>query len=135
MILHLQIWNLISVDKRDLIINVFKLIPEVVSELDENTINKLNQFLIGKWDPFMLLPAYIFDELIRWRSLCIRKLWFNIDGIYFESGRWRYICPKHPDASEDTVFLSCSKCEKQKGIFPLQIGYTIGSVIVSRHIY
>ena len=48
--------------KRDLIINVCRLIPEVFKELDENTTNKLHQFLIGKWDLFMLLLAYIFDN-------------------------------------------------------------------------
>ena len=60
--LHLQIWNLILFKKRDLIINLCRLIPEVFKELDENTTNKLNQFLIGKWDLFMLLLAYIFDN-------------------------------------------------------------------------
>ena len=120
LMLHLQIWNLILFKKRDLIINVFRPIPEVFKELHENTANKLRQFLIEKWDLFMLLLAYIFDKLIRWRSLWIRKLWFNIDKIYFESGCWRYIFPKH--TSEDTALLSCWKCGKPKGIFPLQIG-------------
>ena len=106
-----------------------------LQELDENTVIKLNQFLTDKCDFVTPLPIHFHDELIRWRSLCIRKLWFSIDNIHFKSACWGGICLKHSNTSEDTVRLSCWKREKQKGLFPLYVGYTIGSVIVSWQIY
>ena len=63
----------------------------VVIEPDENTINKLNHILTKKWD-LMSPSAHFRGDLIRWRSLHMRQLWFTTATIHFESAWWRYMC-------------------------------------------
>ena len=53
--LHLLLWNLILVKKKEHIIELYSLILKVVIEHDEDKINELKQYLAERWDHFIQL--------------------------------------------------------------------------------
>ena len=72
--LHLLIWNLVSVKKSVHIMN------------DGGSFPKFNKCLTDKWDHVMSLPSYYSHGiLIRWRSLCLQHSWFIINKVQFET--------------------------------------------------
>ena len=70
--LNLVTWNLVLVKKKD----HQEIITKLIMKPDENKINKLKQCLTEKWDNVSLQLAYFHDQLLKWRSLCMRQLWF-----------------------------------------------------------
>ena len=70
--LNLVTWNLVLVKKKD----HQEIITKLIMKPDENKINKLKQCLTEKWDTVSLQLTYFHDQLLKWRSLCMRQLWF-----------------------------------------------------------
>lgn len=59
--------------------------PKFLLSAIKNKMNKLNGCLTGRWDQITSLQVHSHGELIRWRSLCVRHLWFTMEHMHFKA--------------------------------------------------
>ena len=100
--LHLLIWNMLSVKKGNHIINFAGLFPKSFLS---------NQCQTEKYDHVMPLPAYLHGDLIRLTSLCMHAAikWFIIDSIHFKADCLTLHYPRTTENFSENLHCSCRK--------------------------